>query len=352
MEDRPLYVSGHRKSILTGRGSGVYPINEISGFSLNGEEEGPGTPTPHRVLDEGLVLKLAWPLKLGSLETENRVLYNLIKGVPEIRDNLPEIKFGAVYDLQDLRELDFTVPSPAVWYFQNSRRTVDSLVVLVMRRYEKLWDARSIDEFQDVFIDCVQCHRNAYVHGRYLHRDLSENNLMLHRACNTSSSRPLSSNAKGILNDWDLAAKVDENGDIPISQRCFRTGTKPFLSLDLLQTPSPPHHYRHDLESFFWILIWAALHYELNGKKTAKRKEIISRWCDGSFEEARQAKVAFLIDKQMAEEMFEGFTPAFVSLKEKWIEPLYELLRLEYQAENREVGAYWTFENFMNRLGR
>ena len=176
---------------------------------------------------------------------------------------------------------------------------------------------------------------------------------MLHRVRNTSSSRSPLSNAKGILNDWDLAAKVDEKGDIPISQRCFRTGTKPFLSLNLLQTPSPPHHYRHDLESFFWILIWAALHYDLNGKKTVKRKEVISRWCDGSFEEARQAEVAFLRDKQIAEETFEGFTPTFASLKEKWIKPLYDLLRLEYQVENRKIqGAYWTFKNFMNRLGR
>ncbi|KAK7437236.1 hypothetical protein VKT23_018678 [Stygiomarasmius scandens] len=339
MEDRPLYVSGHRKSILTGRGSGVYPISELSPDAC----ELDGT-TPVRI--DGLVLKLAWPMKLGSLETENHVLCNLLNAVPEIRDNLPEITFSALYDLQDLKELDFIVPSPAIWHFQTSRRVVDNLVVLVMRRYEKLWDAKSIEEFQDVFIDCVKCHHHAYTHGRYLHRDLSENNLMIHRP-----STPASSKAKGILNDWDLAAKLDEKGDIPASQRCFRTGTKPFLSLDLLQTPPPPHQYRHDLESLFWILVWAALHYDLNGKKTAKRKEVIAKWCEGTFEEAREAKMAFLYDEETAEEIFGEFTPMFAGMKSRWIEPLYELLRLEYQSP-RVVGDHWTFDNFMARLSR
>lgn len=38
--------------------------------------------------------------------------------------------------------------------------------------------------------------------------------------------------------------------------RC-RTGTGPFIAEDLLVFKNPPQHlYRHDLESFFWVLVW------------------------------------------------------------------------------------------------
>jgi hypothetical protein len=150
-EDRPLHVSGHRKSILSGRGSGVYPVSEI----LPPELVNATTQKPQSI--DKLVLKLAWPLKIGSLEPENQVLYDLLHASPEIRINLPEIHFAGVYGLRDLKELEFSVPYPAIWLFQNSRRIVDRLVVLVMKRYEKLWEARSIEEFQSVFVDCVKC---------------------------------------------------------------------------------------------------------------------------------------------------------------------------------------------------
>ncbi|THH29878.1 hypothetical protein EUX98_g4320, partial [Antrodiella citrinella] len=37
----------------------------------------------------------------------------------------------------------------------------------------------------------------------------------------------------------------------------YRSGTGPFIALDILTyTNIPKHLYRHDLESFFWVLIW------------------------------------------------------------------------------------------------
>ncbi|KAF5347855.1 hypothetical protein D9758_013836 [Tetrapyrgos nigripes] len=342
-EDRPLHVSSHRKSILSGRGSGVYPISEIS------LPESSDNDQPRRI-DE-LVLKLAWPMKLSSLETENQVFHNLLRSCTEIKHNLPEIHFGGVYGMDDLQELEFSVPYPAIWLFQNSRRIVDRLVVLVMRRYEKLWDARSIEEFQKVFIDCVKCHHHAYTKGRYLHRDLSENNLMIHRRSDAQSNQ-----VNGILNDWDLAAKLDEHGDIPISQRCFRTGTKPFLSVDLLRASPSVHQYKHDLESFFWVLIWAGLHYDLNGKRCG-RKEVVQAWWDpnGTLEDARNAKTAFLNDDEVARGVFDNFTSTFKDekIKESWIMPMYELLKAGYRhsLEGSDLGKpsdCWTFENFMS----
>ncbi|THH16404.1 hypothetical protein EUX98_g9302, partial [Antrodiella citrinella] len=37
----------------------------------------------------------------------------------------------------------------------------------------------------------------------------------------------------------------------------YRTGTGPFMAYELLSYHPPPAHlYRHDLESFFWVLAW------------------------------------------------------------------------------------------------
>ena len=56
----------------------------------------------------------------------------------------------------------------------------------------------------------------------------------------------------GVLNDFDLAVFRDVQSP-SLKQR---TGTKPFMAIDLLQRNAAVHMYRHDLESMFYVLIW------------------------------------------------------------------------------------------------
>jgi len=64
---------------------------------------------------------------------------------------------------------------------------------------------------------------------------------------------------KGVLNDFDLAS-VQEDRTSPTGAE--RTGTIPFMALDLLTddgvSENIEHRYRHDLESFLWVLVWVA----------------------------------------------------------------------------------------------
>ena len=56
----------------------------------------------------------------------------------------------------------------------------------------------------------------------------------------------------GILNDFDLAVIVDTPNE---NQR--RTGTRPFMAIDLLVSEEPiKRHYMHDAESFFWVAVY------------------------------------------------------------------------------------------------
>lgn len=112
-----------------------------------------------------------------------------------------------------------------------------------------------------------------YETSKVLHRDISVSNIMYRRVGST---------VQGVLCDWDLAydpenpyppeditlvadpnSKVNkdqvviEKCDKEHVRLCYRTGTGPFMALDLLAVGRVPLHlYRHDLESFFFVLIW------------------------------------------------------------------------------------------------
>jgi hypothetical protein len=105
----------------------------------------------------------------------------------------------------------------------------------------------------------------------------------------------------GILIDFDLAVIVDMPSE---NQR--RTGTRPFMAIELLVTDEPiRRHYKHDAESFFWVVVynttsntsvngWGLLtnhmvcanktHYLALGTRSLPMRETfrpISTWVDG-----------------------------------------------------------------------
>jgi Fungal protein kinase len=55
-----------------------------------------------------------------------------------------------------------------------------------------------------------------------------------------------------VLNDFDLAVSAD----VKSTSSKQRTGTKPFMAIDLLRPDPPVHVYRHDLEPMFYVLVW------------------------------------------------------------------------------------------------
>jgi serine/threonine protein kinase len=90
-------------------------------------------------------------------------------------------------------------------------------------------------------------HRNLYEHHYILHRDVSVFNIMI-----DDSPRP----ECGFLIDLDLAIRRDR---LAASGASHRTGTLDFMATGLLH--GQPHTFRHDLESFFFVLIWIATFY-------------------------------------------------------------------------------------------
>ena len=67
----------------------------------------------------------------------------------------------------------------------------------------------------------------------------------------------------GVLNDFDLASIMEPGATSPPQTGIRRTGTPLFMSVDLLSDEALnvgiPRLYRHDLESFAWILLYASV---------------------------------------------------------------------------------------------
>ncbi len=67
----------------------------------------------------------------------------------------------------------------------------------------------------------------------------------------------------GVLNDFDLASIMEPGATSPPKTGIRRTGTPLFMSVDLLSDKAlsmgVPRLYRHDLESFAWILLYASV---------------------------------------------------------------------------------------------
>ena len=170
----------------------------------------------------------------------------------------------------------------------------------------------------------------------------------------------------GILNDWDMAKSVEEMDD-SLTAAHHRTTSTPFLAVHRLSRTDLPHFYRFDLESFFYVLIWAAIHYNLKaGTREATVNRTLVPWTQG----LRKNWSHKLILMSMGGRVVMGdicneVKPEFESLKKEWIEPLYEHLtdaQGDYDHELRKeiitkdykldsLNGHLTFKSFMNAMG-
>ena len=101
----------------------------------------------------------------------------------------------------------------------------------------------AIEELLTALRDAIKAHRSLYLKGNILHRDISENNIIITNPKETGGFA-------GMLIDLDLA-KVLGSGR---SGARHQTGTMEFMAIEVLQ--GIDHSYRHDLESFFYVLLW------------------------------------------------------------------------------------------------
>ena len=100
----------------------------------------------------------------------------------------------------------------------------------------------------------------------------------------------------GVLNDFDLASIMERGATSPPRIGFRRTGTPLFMSVELLSDEAlgagVPRLYRHDLESFAWVLLYASRCVR-DGKETLD-VEPFRHWVSVNPPQLRKDKKEFL----------------------------------------------------------
>jgi len=164
----------------------------------------------------------------------------------------------------------------------------------------------------------------------------------------------------GILNDFDMATEI--TAGVPHSTNSHhRTGTLPFMARELLGVINPEHLYRHDLESFFYILIWAVVHYDFKKHdRSNKVRKCLVRWVSPAT--AKSAKAELYSGDYFLDELAPSVRPAFKGLWDDWIVPLREMFRKAFSwcdgariekipYNVNTLDGRITFEKFLEAIG-
>ena len=111
----------------------------------------------------------------------------------------------------------------------------------------------------------------------------------------------------------------------------YRTGTGPFMAIDLLlENPPPAHKYRHDLESFLYIYICAAATFDPDGQP---RIFVVDQWNHHDLKTIGALKKEFLTNTVRYFEIFKHANAEFKVMIDGSLIRLYWLFnQLEHQS--------------------
>ncbi|KAI0196793.1 hypothetical protein EV127DRAFT_450603 [Xylaria flabelliformis] len=155
----------------------------------------------------------------------------------------------------------------------------------------------TLKELLEALRDAIKAHRSLYIDGRILHHDISCNNIII---------TDLAEGFYGMLIDLDLAKDHDDH---KASGAQHQIGALLLMAIEILQNVD--HTYRHDLESFFYVLIWTN---GFGGDGETPTESMLNKWVTGSFEDIARAKESIMA-KALFKEILNEFPKALESVK-------------------------------------
>ncbi|KAJ2335220.1 hypothetical protein GGI00_001477 [Coemansia sp. RSA 2681] len=193
---------------------------------------------------------------------------------------------------------------------------------------EPLRKVRNVKEFVTVLHDAMQCHYTIVKHCRILHRDISENNVLVVRQEDGA--------VRGLLIDFDCAINIDEE---KTGARGEMTGTYPFMSLNNLSRSEVKRTSLDDWESMLYLLcLYATVGLEKGNERS--REELaelpIARWRKDDIGSVTHAKKVHL----SSADVFEEQIVRHFNDKDRFVEQLRALATLLYMTlfENEDAG--------------
>ncbi|KZT22806.1 hypothetical protein NEOLEDRAFT_1031523, partial [Neolentinus lepideus HHB14362 ss-1] len=163
------------------------------------------------------------------------------------------------------------------------------------------------------FMDVIRAHKDLLDKAGVIHRDISIHNIMLIEAIEDGDQH-----RKGLLIDLDYATDYPEPANRQTGM-AERTGTLPFMAVDLLSAWGKVHHKPEwDLESLLYVLIWICI-FNLgpnNSKKKLQPEETpLKGWFIGEMEIIADTKRGRMVGEDSWEKLLMWFSPYFEELK-------------------------------------
>ncbi|KAJ2799500.1 hypothetical protein H4R20_004416 [Coemansia guatemalensis] len=123
--------------------------------------------------------------------------------------------------------------------------------------------AQTQEELIIVLADAMRCHSSVHNHCGILHRDISENNILM---VGGDKDAPV----QGLLIDFDYSIPLDpENA----GRRPGRSGTLPYMSIGNIENNDTQRTALDDWESLLYLICWTAT-IGLTSEKRSKIREI------------------------------------------------------------------------------
>ncbi|KAG7086896.1 hypothetical protein E1B28_002815 [Marasmius oreades] len=245
-----------------------------------------------------LIVKISFPAT--SRVTEDELVKDALrlatgKDGEWVQNHLPRILWSHI--------MPFGENTPQAWLAKHFHKEYEErhACVTVQQKLQPIHELKTPEEFAQVFYDILQCHRWLYKIAEILHRDISMSNMMFRRDEATGE-------VYGVLNDFDLSSRVEENRKASSKQR---TGTKPYMAYDLFDKKwNGGHLYRHDLESIFYVLLCLCVQYASPGKQVAipaKHKLPHDSWFTGTYKQVSLEKFKLLNTPEFEPEVTDFF---------------------------------------------
>ncbi|TFY74109.1 hypothetical protein EWM64_g9903 [Hericium alpestre] len=277
--------------------------------------------------------------ELASKEVVVKLSYQVCKRTPEWDFIDAASKAGidcipTIFSRGDFEKLSDGVPRKGLSPQQQGRMHEDRVLRgLVSPRYQKVTDILQPHLYTGLLghvVICLQRLRDINI----LHRDISVGNILCEQ-------RP-SGKFHAIVNDFDLATWIKADGSPELSLSNHRTGTLPFMALELLRKRTIQHRLRHDLESLFYVAIWWAVEKDSTDNHAARNA--LARWNEGPENRVAGVKEDFLEDSFIKSKVtFSGpyfvFGKALQKLREIFRKVNVKLHELDKQEDEDQFAA-------------
>lgn len=187
-------------------------------------------------------------------------------------------------------------------------------------------------------------HKELYRRAGILHRDVSENNIVL-------TDPDTNNGCTGLLIDLDRAIETTKMS----SGLLTLTGTREFMAYGLLNAkPSKPavHTYQHDIESFFYVLLWVCGIRSWTNKKLNIRvpspdplDSEFSRWNRGDLRDCALIKCSHMTFPDVFDELLIEFPPNLECVKpflRRIREHLFPGVNFDYNTKDLDPEIFYT----------